>query len=181
MKRWIVVAASMVAVIATHGISTASDQSAGDDHWNGSHNWQSRQGPPGAVGLGLFGLWAVDAQQLKELEPNGDGAISRTALKAFLERRFNEIDTNHDGKLSRSEVEAWFASEKQRREQRAFNRLDENGDGYIERDEFESRALARFDRIDINHDGVLSPEELSAAREAMQKRWHEHREDREAP
>lgn len=47
-----------------------------------------------------------------------------------------------------------------------FARLDTDGDGMISRDEFTAPALKRFDRADANSDGVVTPEERAALREA---------------
>lgn len=47
-----------------------------------------------------------------------------------------------------------------------FARLDSDGDGMISRDEFTAPALKRFDRADANSDGIVTPEERAAMREA---------------
>jgi hypothetical protein len=45
--------------------------------------------------------------------------------------------------------------------------------GYITLEQMRARALERFDRADANHDGILTPEERRAAREAMRRRFEE--------
>jgi hypothetical protein len=58
-----------------------------------------------------------------------------------------------------------------------LQRADQNGDGSISRAEAERDlpGMARhFDQIDANHDGVISREELRAAREKMRE-MREHR------
>lgn len=45
--------------------------------------------------------------------------------------------------------------------------------GYVTLEQMRARALERFDRADANHDGVLTPEERRAAREAMRRRFEE--------
>ena len=47
-----------------------------------------------------------------------------------------------------------------------FAMRDADGDGLISRDEFAAPALQRFDRADANSDGILTPEERAAMREA---------------
>lgn len=45
--------------------------------------------------------------------------------------------------------------------------------GYVTLEQMRARALERFDRADADHDGVLTPEERRAAREAMRRRFEE--------
>lgn len=52
------------------------------------------------------------------------------------------------------------------RAQLGFAMRDADGDGRISRDEFAAPALKRFDRADANSDGILTPEERAAMREA---------------
>jgi Ca2+-binding EF-hand superfamily protein len=47
---------------------------------------------------------------------------------------------------------------------RLLARFDAKHDGKVTLEEYRAPALAAFDRLDKNHDGVLSPEEVQAAR-----------------
>jgi phage gpG-like protein len=49
-------------------------------------------------------------------------------------------------------------------------RMDTDNDGMISRDEFTAPALKRFDRADADGDGIVTPEERAAAREARKAR-----------
>lgn len=62
------------------------------------------------------------SDMLKEIDADGDGAVSKNEFLAFHEKRFGEMDANNDGKISKEEHEAmraeWKAKMKERREQR---------------------------------------------------------------
>ncbi len=59
---------------------------------------------------------------LKEIDADGDGAVSKAEFLAFHEKRFGEMDADKDGKISKEEHEAkraeWKAKMKERRENR---------------------------------------------------------------
>ena len=60
-------------------------------------------------------------------------------------------------------------AERQARVEARFKRADANGDGRLSRDEAQKgmpRLTRHFDQIDANHDGVVTLEELHAARKA---------------
>ncbi len=72
--------------------------------------------------------------------------------------------------------EAWERLAKARAEARSaqgqfgFAMRDADGNGLISREEFTAPALTRFDRTDANSDGVITPEERAAMREARRMR-----------
>jgi Ca2+-binding EF-hand superfamily protein len=58
--------------------------------------------------------------------------------------------------------------------------MDKNHDQQISRDEWTRRPQA-FDRIDSNHDGLLTREELRAARDRRRQRDESNRTDPNKP
>jgi Ca2+-binding EF-hand superfamily protein len=103
--------------------------------------------------------------RLKQADTNADGMISREEAKASLPRiseHFDEIDANKDGQVTTEELRAFH--EKQRGDH--WKKMDANGDGKVSREEAAKfpRLAQRFDQLDTNKDGLLSPDELKAAR-----------------
>jgi hypothetical protein len=52
-------------------------------------------------------------------------------------------------------------------------RLDTDHDGKLTLAELSASMLARFDRADANHDGIVTPEERTAFRDAMRSRMQQ--------
>ncbi len=111
----------------------------------------------------------------KEMDTNGDGAISKKEFDAFHEARFKEMDLNHDGKITKDEIEAMhnkmMGHGKDRMSQR-FEESDINHDGALSKDEAEIGMpvlFAHFDEADTNKDGKISKEEF----DAYMKKLHE--------
>lgn len=128
------------------------------------------------AGLALAG--AAHAQgggKLQALDTNHDGMLSRAEVQSrpHLTQHFDAIDVNRDGILSRDELMAWHQQHHQGGEggHGGLQRLDTNHDGQLERSEVanDPRALARFDAADTNRDGVVTRDEIHAARAAHQR------------
>jgi Ca2+-binding EF-hand superfamily protein len=51
-----------------------------------------------------------------------------------------------------------------------FDRLDANHDGVLSKDEVRAARAETFDRIDTNHDGVVTVAEIEAAKASRQER-----------
>ena len=122
------------------------------------------------------------AQRFRQADTDGDGAITRAeAEKALphLARQFDRVDANHDGRVTIAEIAAARKAVMTAHFEQRFKRADTDGDGRISRTEAEQampRLARHFDRIDANQDGVVTFEELAAARKAFfeQRRGRGH-------
>ncbi len=103
-------------------------------------------------------------KMFKEVDTNGDGAISKTEFNAFQARHFKRMDANGDGKITRDEMEAWH---KKRMEKgtthldKRFNAADANHDGGLNREEAKvmPKLSMYFDEVDANKDGKVTRQE----------------------
>lgn len=108
------------------------------------------KGPVGLICAGLAALAlqgalaavtpaaAQSLTSLRELDTDGDGAISVDEARRALKLEFSRLDANHDGVVSEDEfVQARLAE---------LSRLDTNGDGNITRDEIRGQLRARMSR-----------------------------------
>lgn len=93
-----------------------------------------------------------------------DGQLTRAQLEAGLHRDFDAADVNHSGVLEPDEARA--VNQKRWDEDRsAVSPLqDWNGDGAIDFSEFAAAPRALFRELDRDGTGVLTSDELRAAR-----------------
>lgn len=91
----------------------------------------------------------VDAE-LRRLDRNGDGAISRSEWRGNWEA-FDRLDRNDDGVISQAD---------RANRGRRFHGLDRNRDGVVTRSEWRGNDRS-FELKDRNRDGVLSGSELN--------------------
>lgn len=125
----------------------------------------------------------IDAQ-LKQMDTDGDGRISRSEYTAAADARFSKLDTNGDGVIAAAElysIQDPLKTGKVKSEVRAeggspagspagkLGQADRNGDGQISRAENEADAEAHFAAMDTDGDGVLTGKELDAGARAMDR------------
>ncbi len=103
-----------------------------------------------------------------KLDRDGDGKLSRDEAPPRMAAMFDEVDTDRDGKLSMDEMRA-FRSEG-RGPGGKGPAADTNGDGTVTSEEFSAMPARWFDRVDANHDGVVTRDELRAARPGPMRR-----------
>lgn len=106
------------------------------------------------------GAWAVQAS------PGAKAAgMTLVQFQARQEERFMARDSDGDGRISQAEFAAAAKSGRGEPAKR-FARLDTNRDGYLDKTELAAMLEHHFHKLDRNGDGVLSPEERSAAHAA---------------
>jgi Ca2+-binding EF-hand superfamily protein len=122
-------------------------------------------------------LSAMDSNHDGYLEPNeiGDaqqkelGRARAAELQRF-EAEFNRIDANRDGQVSKAEFMAVAPpAHPTETPQQMIGALDSNKDGKISLQEYGAKPLANFDKLDANHDGIVTPQEIEAARAARKR------------
>ncbi|MDB5698816.1 MAG: calcium-binding EF-hand-containing protein [Alphaproteobacteria bacterium] len=106
------------------------------------------------------------------LDTNKDGWVDKaeaergfdTSFKAAENAAFARFDTNKDGSISRAEFDASTGqpSAAARSAWITLNDVDKNG--RVALAEATAKALGNFDRMDTDKNGVLSAEEIRAAR-----------------
>jgi len=132
----------------------------------------------GSIALtALPSVFAETDVQLKQMDRDGDGRISRSEYTAAADARFNKLDTNGDGVIAPAELYSIpdpLKSGQMRPGARAeaggapgspagkLGQADRNGDGQISRAENQADAEAHFDAMDIDKDGAVSANELEA-------------------
>jgi Ca2+-binding EF-hand superfamily protein len=104
-------------------------------------------------------------KMFKEMDSDGDGAISRAEYDVFHANRFKEMDTNGDGKITRDEVKAERNKLLKNSRDRRFEAADANHDGVLTREETKKIPMLfrYFDEMDANHDGKVTREEMNIA------------------
>ncbi len=90
---------------------------------------------------------------------------ARSAQQQRLEAEFKKLDTDKNGSLSLAEFKAAATPlNPSESPEQMIAAADSNKDGKLSANEYRSKPLANFDRLDGNHDGVLTPQEVAAAR-----------------
>jgi len=125
-------------------------------------------GQPGAAG-GMF---------FKDMDKNGDGAISKQEFDAFHSAHFKAMDANKDGKVTQDEMDAAHKKMMEKCDVRPDSRFDEvdvNHDGALSKDEVEigmPMLFKHFDEVDTNKDGKISKDELNDYMQKMHEKMH---------
>lgn len=122
---------------------------------------------------------SVDAR-FAAVDTNKDGALSSAEIAAVqqrslqqaaatqqqrMEAEFRKLDTNKDSQLSMAEFKAAApgvrASETPAQ---MIAQIDSDKNGSISAAEYRALPLANFQRMDANKDGIVTPQEVQAAR-----------------
>jgi Ca2+-binding EF-hand superfamily protein len=119
----------------------------------------------------------------KEMDKNGDGAISKKEFDAYHSAQFKKLDLNHDGKITPEEMDAMHEKMADKCDVKSdkghegfderFDETDINHDGALSKDEAEigmPMLFKHFDEIDANKDGKITKEEVADS----MKKMHEH-------
>lgn len=125
-------------------------------------------GPGGGLGPGRHhGQGAGRERLLQQIAAHG-GRLTRADVMAAREARFNALDTNHDGLVSREEFLAGMQKGGRagagEHAGRVFDRLDARGDGQLTLEEFLVPAERMFARLDPAGTGVITADQVRAAR-----------------
>jgi len=107
----------------------------------------------------------------KEMDSNGDDAITKAEFDAFHTKHFQDIDSNGDGKLTREEMRDGHKEKREKAKGSRFEEADADHDNSISREEAKKlpRLSKHFDKIDANKDGKLERQELEASMEKMRQ------------
>jgi Ca2+-binding EF-hand superfamily protein len=115
----------------------------------------------------------------KNMDKNGDGAISRKEFDAFHKQHFKDMDANKDGKISQDEMGAShgrMAGKGPMMFDQRFDETDINHDGALSRDEAEigmPMIFAHFDEYDANKDGKVSKDEVVSSMKQMHEKMRD--------
>ena len=149
------------------------------------------------------------AARFERMDLNKDGVLDLADRELRRQQRIARIDTDGNNAISAAEREAAREARQERRAQRQAQAgaetekrgrgkrgmrmgrrghhgggmmagADANGDGRLTLEEFQAHALARFDRTDADGNGTVTPEERTAAREAMRAQRAERMKQRRA-
>jgi Ca2+-binding EF-hand superfamily protein len=139
---------------------------------------------PLAQACGMKHGGACGGVHLKEMDTNGDGAISKKEFNAFHDARFKDLDGNKDGKISQDEMGAMHGGMRGKGpmmggglmfDQR-FAEVDVNGDGALSKDEAEigmPMLFSNFDAYDTNKDGKITRDEIAASMKQMHEKMND--------
>ena len=128
-------------------------------------NYQARFNAADSNHDGVLDSSEIAAAQQKQLQ------AARARQQHELEAEFNRLDTNHDGQLSKAEFMAAARPITLRETpQQVIAAMDSNKDGKITLQEYETGPLANFNKVDANHDGIVTPQEVQAARARTRSR-----------
>ena len=122
---------------------------------------------------GLDGRFtAIDTNKDGSLSGAEIGAVqtkamqqAATAQQQKLEGEFKKLDTNKDNQVSLAEFKAALPPVTARETPaQMLAQLDGNKDGKVSTAEYRAIPLANFDKMDANKDGIVTQQEVAAAR-----------------
>ena len=106
----------------------------------------------------------MEEKMFKEVDSNGDGAISKSEFNAFQARQFKRMDANGDGKISHAEMDAGHqkpSSNGATHLDKIFLAADADHDGGLDRGEATAMPMLTmyFDEVDSNKDDKVTRQE----------------------
>ncbi|WP_170602998.1 hypothetical protein [Ruegeria arenilitoris] len=90
----------------------------------------------------------LNESELKAIDANNDGFLSKDEFNAFSDYAFQEMDEDKNGSLGLEEAKP-FLDIKQ------FQSVDRNGDSFISRAEYKAQMSADFEAADKDGNGQL--------------------------
>ncbi len=99
---------------------------------------------------------------------NKRGDLTRAETQERASRHFNRLDKNGDEQIDLAELQG-KDEDKRMKYNLMLRQVDSNGDEVVTSAEFINHAVAQFDTMDSDKDGILTPEERQAGRQAYQE------------
>lgn len=97
-------------------------------------------------------------------DANRDGVVTKAELIAFRANNFSRLDRDGNGALTRSDIPAFMARFNPGLDfDSLMKQFDANMDKKVSRDEFVNGPTVVFDAADANRDGMLTADERKAA------------------
>lgn len=160
MKTLSILAAAVLATVAAAAYAAPYGPGAGTPDCPAYGAGHGMRGP------GMRG--AAMLERMKAADTDANGLLSREEVQAAmpgLAARFDTIDADRDGNITLAEMQAARGAFRGARGE-GWKKWDANGDGQLSRDEVAGapRLSQEFDAIDADSNGLLTVEELQAAR-----------------
>jgi Ca2+-binding EF-hand superfamily protein len=107
-----------------------------------------------------------DRKGMARWDKDGNGSITKAEAPPRLLAHFDEFDTNKDGILDQQELRAMRKAREEQHPGRGpgMPKMDVDGDGKVSLAEFTEMHVQMFKHVDLNGDGIVTLEELQAAR-----------------
>lgn len=96
--------------------------------------------------------------------------LTRAETQEQASRHFNRLDKNGDEKIDLAELQG-RNEDKRIKYNLMLRQVDGNGDEVVTSAEFINHALAQFDTMDSDKDGILTPEERQAGKQAYREEF----------
>lgn len=133
-----------------------------------------------AVGAMLLvpALASAKDDKFKQMDSDGDGAVSSAEHAAGAQKMFTAMDTNQDGYVSAAEMDAQWAAKAGKDAKMSgmkmsaadkIKEVDTDGDGRLSAAEHAAGSQQMFARMDANSDGKITEAEMQAGHDKAMK------------